>query len=279
MRRFRSLLFDRAGIRLPGLAVKTFAVHRHLPAAAAVERHRHGWCQALLYLHGRGRQVFPDRSVEVGPASLVVMPPGIWHAFDRLDRRVPLCLTIDFRIEGGRRRPVAVGRLDRSRFMEMRQHLARLLRLSKGPEDRFLWEGASIVLQVLVALLEAGGWLAPVPARAGTLGNPAVRALLARMDPRDSLDGTVARSGFARDHLNRMVKRETGLTLGQVRARQRLALAKDLLARGQLVSRVAEAVGLPDQGYFARWFRRQTGQTPLRWAKSVRSADRPSSEG
>jgi len=32
------------------------------------------------------------------------------------------------------------------------------------------------------------------------------------------------------------------------------------------VADVAEAVGVLDQSYFARWFRRQTGQPPSRWS-------------
>jgi AraC family transcriptional regulator, transcriptional activator of pobA len=272
MRRFRSLLIDRADIRLPGLAVMTFAVHRHLAARTAVELHRHDYCQVLLYLHGRGRQVFAEGAVEVEPASLVVLPPGVWHAFQRLERRVPLCLMIDFRIKDGRRRPVAVCRLNRSQFLEVRQHLVRLLRLRAGPGELLRWEGASTVLQVLIALLQACGWLERASGPAPDRGGPVVRTLLSGMDPRDSLAQTVGRSGFNRDHLNRLVKRETGLTLGQYRARQRLANAKDLLAQGQKVSQVAETVGLPDQGYFARWFRRQTGQSPLQWMRSSRSA-------
>jgi AraC family L-rhamnose operon transcriptional activator RhaR len=118
-----------------------------------------------------------------------------------------------------------------------------------------------------MTLLQACGWRAREPAGAPARSGPVVRTLLSRMDARDSLAQTVARSGFNRDHLNRLVKKETGLTLGQFRAGQRLTRAKELLAQGQMVSQVAEAVGLPDQGYFARWFRKQTGQPPLAWGR------------
>jgi AraC family L-rhamnose operon transcriptional activator RhaR len=35
------------------------------------------------------------------------------------------------------------------------------------------------------------------------------------------------------------------------------------------VASAAEAVGMLDQSYFARWFRRQTGQPPSRWSRRI----------
>jgi AraC family L-rhamnose operon transcriptional activator RhaR len=75
----------------------------------------------------------------------------------------------------------------------------------------------------------------------------------------------IRKSGYQRDYLNRLVKKEVGLTLGQYRTQQRLLLAKRLLTQGVRVAEVSTAVGLLDQSYFARWFRKQTGQPPLVW--------------
>ena len=259
MHHFRSLLIDRADIRLHGLRISTFALHRHLPEHPSIEFHRHRWCQAILYLSGRGQQTFEEGSADIKAGALVVLPPGVSHGFQRATDRAPLCLMIDFRLEGGKKFPVAVCSLDRSELLRIRQNLARLLHLQAGVGGSLHWESAIVILQLLLTLLRSAGWLESLRPRPEGPKGQAMNMLLTRMDPTNSLAEVVSQSGYHRDHLNRLVKKETGLTLGQVRAQKRLAKAKELLSRGMQVGNVAGTVGMPDQSYFARWFRRQTG--------------------
>ncbi len=72
-------------------------------------------------------------------------------------------------------------------------------------------------------------------------------------------------SGYHPDHLSRLVRSETGLNLRALAAQTRLHLAQRLLREHALVRVVAEAAGFPDQNYFARWFKKQTGQSPMAW--------------
>jgi AraC family transcriptional activator of pobA len=285
MRRFRSLLIDKADIRLPGLHVLTFALHRHLPEHASVEPHKHGWSQAILYLSGNGRQVLAGSEARVEPGTLVLLPPGVSHAFSRGDGRAPLCVMIDFRLKGARRREAVVCSLNRSELAQVKQQLGQLMKLPAGPGvrgsgadgaapsktssrgDALHWEGAVAVLQVLITALRSAGWLERVAAVAGGKAGSAIQGMLAKVDHESPLGQVVQKSGYQRDHLNRLVKKETGLTLGQFRAQQRLTKAKELLGQGVQVAAVATAVGLPDQSYFARWFRRQTGQAPSVWGR------------
>ena len=268
MRHFRSILINKADIRLPGLRVVTVALHRHLPEHASIEQHRHGWCQAILYLSGSGQQEFASGEARVEPGTLVVLPPGVSHAFRRTTDRPPLCLMVDFRVPKAQQCPAAVCSLNRSELTQVRQNLAHLVRLQAGAGGVLRWESASAVLQTLITLLRAASWLERVPqppaGGAGVMGR-----LLATMGPATPLRQVVQRSGYQRDHLNRLVKNETGLTLGQLRTQRRLARAKELLSLGMRVADVAEAVGVLDQSYFARWFRRQTGQPPSRWSPRI----------
>jgi AraC family transcriptional activator of pobA len=269
MSHFRSLLINRTDIRMPGLHILAFAVHRHLKEHASVEPHRHRWCQVILYLSGQGRQVFAGGDARVQPGTLVVLPPGVSHAFQRGTDRAPLCLMIDFRLERARRCPAAVCSMNRSEIAQVRQHLAHLLRLQAGSSGVLRWESAAVILQLLITLLRAADWLERVPPPPGGAGGSVMRRMLSTVDPATPLRRVVQRSGYQRDHLNRLVKRETGLTLGQFRTQRRLARAKELLEQGVQVADVAEAVGLLDQSYFARWFRRQTGQRPSRWSRRI----------
>jgi len=245
--------------------LRRLAVHRHLPEHASIELHRHPWSQALLYLDGRGRQRVAGREAPVDPGTLVVVPPGVAHAFSRTGGRPPLCLMVDFRMAGASRRPPVVCSLTRAELALVRQYLARLPGAggieSRGPR----WEASMSILQLFLLLLRAAGWAERPAAGPGTGGDAAVREMLARMDDTEPLVAVARRSGYHRDHLNRLVKRATGLTLGQCRAQRRLDRARELLGMGQRVSIVAATVGLPDPSYFARWFRRQTSQSPSQY--------------
>jgi AraC family L-rhamnose operon transcriptional activator RhaR len=269
-RRFRSLLIEDANIRTPSLQVMRLAVHRHLPELASVTQHVHASSQALLYLSGEGRQRISRSSARVEPGTLVMIPAGVSHAFVRSGSKMPLCLAIDYRIRPPGRRQASVSSLNRSELAQVRQSVAQLARMHSGSGAALQVDGAVLVLQVMVTLLRSAGWL-PREAAPGR-GHPgrAILGLLSRIEPSTPLSDVVRRSGYQRDHLNSLVKRETGLTLGQYRAERRLALAKRLLSEQMQVSGVAAAAGLPDQSYFARWFRRQTGQQPSTWGRNSR---------
>ncbi|HEY3755472.1 MAG TPA: helix-turn-helix domain-containing protein [Opitutaceae bacterium] len=263
--RFRSLLLDRVDVRTPGIHVLKLALHRHLPGRESVEAHSHPWCQALLYLEGRGSQALARHRVRVEPGTLIVVPRGVPHAFARLEGRVPLCLAVDFRFPAARRPKVAVSSVTRSELAQLREGVARLSRMSEASSADLHCTGAAVVLQILTTLLRSAGWLArELPRESGRTGS-GLHDLLSRIDPATPLAAVIRQSGYQRDYLNKLVRQETGITLGQYRAQRRLLLAKRLLEQQQRVSVVAAAVGLPDQNYFARWFRNQTGTPPSRW--------------
>lgn len=267
MLRFRSLLIDRLNLRMPGFQVLRLAVHRHMAEHASVELHRHAWCQALVYLRGAGVQTIGHTKARIEPGSLVVLPPGRPHAFVRSRGRTPLCVLVDFRLKGAKTRPPVVRSLSRSELAQLGQQVASLVNLQAGGGQALRLEGAVPVLQILVMLLRAAGWIDRVGSAGKRPGNPAIAQLLGRVSETDSLADAARQSGYHRDHLNRLVKQEIGLTLGQYRAQQRLAKAKELLRGAMQVAHVGSTVGFPDQSYFARWFRRQTGLTPTAWAR------------
>jgi AraC family L-rhamnose operon transcriptional activator RhaR len=264
-RRFRSLLIENANIRTPCLHVMTLAVHSHMPELVSVEPHSHTSSQALLYLAGEGWQTLSRNKVRVGPGTLVMVPPGIAHSFSRLGNKVPLCLAIDFRFRQPEIRRASVSSLNRSELAVARQSLAQLARMQEESNLELHCAGASLVLQLVIAAIRSSGW---IPREVSlSVGQPrrTMFNLLAKAGPTTPLSEVIRQSGYQRDYLNTLIKRETGLTLGQYRAQQRLELAKRLLAAHSRISSVAAAVGLDDQSYFARWFRKQTGQRPSAW--------------
>ena len=72
-------------------------------------------------------------------------------------------------------------------------------------------------------------------------------------------------------HLNRMVRRYSGKSVGAWIDIARLGAAKRLLRDTELpVAEVAAAVGLTDPSYFSRFFKRQSGMTPLTFRRKMR---------
>ena len=76
--------------------------------------------------------------------------------------------------------------------------------------------------------------------------------------------------GISTNYLERMVKKSTGRSIGAWTDIARIGRAKQLLKdRNMAVIDVAAAVGLEDQSYFARFFRRHTGLTPTAFRKQM----------
>jgi len=90
------------------------------------------------------------------------------------------------------------------------------------------------------------------------------RALLS--DPGLSVAGLAASLGCSADYLSRRFRVEREMTLSQWIVRERVAMARDLLADPQRrVADVGWACGFNATSYFIRVFRQHTGMTPKAW--------------
>lgn len=79
-----------------------------------------------------------------------------------------------------------------------------------------------------------------------------------------------AQAGISQNYLSRQVKQSTGRSVGDWIDAVRIVRAKKLLSETNLpIIDVATAVGLADQSYFARFFKRETGQTPSEFRKGM----------
>lgn len=77
-------------------------------------------------------------------------------------------------------------------------------------------------------------------------------------------------AGISENYLSRQVKQYTGRSVGDWVDSVRIVKAKRLLAETSVpIIDVANEVGLDDQSYFARFFKRQTGQTPSEFRKAM----------
>ena len=87
-----------------------------------------------------------------------------------------------------------------------------------------------------------------------------------------TLTDLIEKIGLQKDHLNRVLKRECGLTVSQLLSEARLEKAKSLLSDPNLqIQDAGSGAGFEGRNYFARWFRKQTGQSPRDWRNDLLS--------
>src|SRR5262249_41608454 len=114
-------------------------------------------------------------------------------------------------------------------------------------------------LAVVARLLDQGPADAARPS--GAVMFEKVRDLLRSAAP-SSLARLARTAGYHPDHLTRKLKREAGLGLRALRDRLRPESAQAALRSAPTIAEAAVQSGFDDPNYFARWFRRQTGETP-----------------
>ncbi len=264
-RKFRDLLWTRLDARSGTTVVMRLELHRHLPETAKLGGHSHGHWQALLYLSGHGVQQIGNELYTISTGSLVLLPPRARHAFRREASQPPLCLMLDFRAPWPKRS--AVRSLAAYEMARVRSVLADMARLNDDQRTLDQIERAALALRLLATVSEASGWF-PKPVRHSAL------TVLHRVQKEletNAKPSSVARTlGYHPDYLSRLVREETGLGLAALAAQVRLQKVQKCLREHKLIRDGAAAAGFMDQNYFARWFRKQTGQTPLEW-KSGRS--------
>jgi AraC-like DNA-binding protein len=267
MKSFRSLILKKIDVRLPGLSVMRLRLQKHLNEVDSVESHSHSFGQILCYLSNGGSLLLGRSLHEIRPGSLAWVPAGRKHGFREHPTRRPICLAIDLRMPKPNSSKVAT--LTAVELSQIRKRLSQLGRL-KDPssmESRFL--AASSALEILDIVFRALGFIpresVPVPGVIRKLESLASNPKLFDVEVRE----ICRMAGGNPDHLNRLFKRHTGLTLQGYRDTTRIEICKNELLKGGPIGRSAEACGFTDSNYFSRWFRRQTGQSPTAFLDST----------
>lgn len=258
------IVLRRLHLRCGDWTVRSLRVNRHLQPFDRYDAHRHGHGQLLLYLRGRGEQHIGRKRFPVGPGAVFFVPPARVHEFREQAPRRAICLVADLGGQGPRSLGCRHGWLSAEALATIRQHVASLssergkgLELSAG--------GAALLIMDTCRRACIN--------EPHVSGNTSVMKRLQRAWRPDGSSGSTwlrpaelaKRVGLQKDYLNRLVRRATGLTLGQWRDRELLRVAEAGLRRGRRVAAVAAELGFTEANYFARWFRKQTGLSPSHW--------------
>ena len=270
MRNYRPIIIEKIGISLPDIEILKLRLNEHLPETwSSFHSHQHG--QFLIYLRGRGEQTVQGKRYPARAGTVIYVGPNERHRFEKEMSRQPLCLVIDVNLlsKDKNQSLTTLGELPSTELNFIRSRISQLFEM-RGPvsEDRIIAVGA-VILDVLDPVLRAVGWLKVKEAKRHSKGTVTVRVEKIINDNMENSSLTLSRVSellrFQRDHLNRLLKKEGGLTFSQIRSQLRLKKAQGMLIKGSSVGDVSLAVGMNDQNYFARWFRSQVGLSPTEW--------------
>jgi AraC family L-rhamnose operon transcriptional activator RhaR len=265
---FQPILLENLQIRWSGFRIRRIALNQHMPRVERLSEHVHRYCQALLYLRGSGTQHLGDIAVPVERGSILVIPPGRAHRFEKTRAVRPICLAIDFEtVEPVTWREESV--LSARDLALVERLLVDLHERHLRPDD-FSIQSAALILQILALVQSAVEEHEPRRGHGPVLVS--VEKAIVRHGFAGISPGLVAdQLGRTLDHLNRQLQDECGMTVGAILSRARLEHCGRLLRTTALtISEIASSIGMDDQNYFARWFRHQTGQTPTRWREAMR---------
>jgi AraC-like DNA-binding protein len=252
------ILIRKIEIHALGFVLRKLQLNRHRDAEVAP--HRHDCAQLILYVAGEGIQTVGTRRHPARAGDLFIIPRETPHGFIHRGGSRPICLVIDYEMEGSGRVRAGHRRLGTDTLNQLHALLAQVP--AKG---RLTLSDYPVILAVVARLLEprpdgsarhrTGGIFDRVRT---LLGTPASLAQVAR------------KAGYHPDHLTRKLKREAGLGLRALRDRMRLEAAQEALRTVETIGEAAARCGIDDPNYFARWFRRQTGETPGEWRRKRR---------
>ena len=263
----RPILLERLHLRCGDWTVTELRINRHLQPFDQETPHRHSHGQLLLYLRGRGEQRIARKHHPVAPGAVFFIPPGTEHAFLEHSPRLAICLVADLGGKGPVRFGTASGWLPAEELARVREGLSQLSRQGHRETEssatlEFGIGGAALLL------LESCRRACLTSPPGNNEGSALSKRLLRSLKPGElpPPPGELARRvGLQQDYLNRLVRRSTGLTLGQWRDRELLKASERELSRSGPIWEAALRLGFSDANYFTRWFRRQTGMTPRSW--------------
>jgi len=121
-------------------------------------------------------------------------------------------------------------------------------------------------LELLLMRVQSGG----APAMPG-LVSAFIDLLFSEDTAPAGLNDYASRLGVSSNYLSRVVKKSTRRTVGEWIDIARLGRAKRLLKDSSMpIIDIAMAVGLEDQSYFSRWFKRMSGRTPTEFRRCIK---------
>lgn len=244
--------------------------------------HRHqGLCQAVWLDAGAVRVSLDDQMQTLEAPATVVLPPGVVHAFRFAPGTLGWVLTVNPRelVEGddGPAAAPMQSLFEHPRLVALPAGDAAVLRQAGvwralGAEFDAAPDGSPAVTWLArTAIWQLAHTVRALHAAAAPARHAAAYTrFIALVERHHAAQWPMARYaqalGLSAERLNRLTRAESGRTALQIVHERLLREAQRQLLYTQLpVSRIGFELGFEDPAYFARFFKRGTGQAPQAW--------------
>ena len=271
--------------------------NQHAAVADQAKPHEHPHHQILYYQKGGGWIESNGQTHSTEEGSIFFIPAGVRHHFVPAPGEPPVCLALDFSIEDAgdialaglpmdsevavllslvhveSARPFQLNRMDHQLLDDC---VGEIVNENEKREVGYATLIQSLLLRLIALCLRATqrahgfgehfrhtAWRYRLLTERvlAVIGEHSARA------PELTLTEVARTCGASVNHLNRILKQQTGHTFHQLLLRERLSHARDLLAKGELnVTEAALEAGFNDSNYFARIFRKVYGYPPSQLA-------------
>ncbi|WP_309386485.1 AraC family transcriptional regulator [Cerasicoccus frondis] len=261
----------------PVRVAKRLGLRKNLPLS-----HFHDHSELFLVNEGRWDFTCPHEKFSVLPGEMALMPAAVPHSEKGYSsasgafRGMVICqyshgisvIVSGVRLEGGKPYVTQVFKLSTGN----REKISRLMEDAVTVERE---DVRSALLYALLGLLEdalrqsqhSAQYVDQASALVGK-AKATIDAYLA--DSALTVASLASDAGCTADHLSRCFRSVMGISAQTYLRRERMALAKRLLAQRDLqVSEVAWACGFNSLNYFIRAFRQECGQTPKKYRNGI----------
>lgn len=230
----------------------------------------------IFITRGRVVWVIDDEPVDLRAGDLLIVPPGVpHHGYSHTQRVTLLSLHVAATLPGGQDAFELLPPPRRQRVARD-SHLDRYLRSALAEFDRPESEEARLMLMSWARLVtlemlrdnDLRGLIEPRPLE------PIILAVMEQLNHRfaepTDLPALARWAGYSPQHLNRLFRRQIGMTPLQYLTRLRMQHAAALLGDDRLtVAAIARRVGYQDPFYFSRLFKQHMGQSPAQHREAV----------
>lgn len=283
---FEMSTLGRDSLREEGIVVTT--LHESLlHDPRRLRPHYHDFFQLML-LRGRGLVMHDFRDYTVNGMTLICLSPGQVHTirprpgfgavivsftqsfFDHGSPPPSVLLDLPLFFPVDAAPLLSISRGDRFRIADVFSEMEREFHAAEAGAANALRAWLHILLTRVQRQFAAGRQQDAVT-RSSRLVREFHLAVERRFRSEHDLADYARELGITANHLNDLIRAETGNSAGSVVRSRRLLDAKRLLSHSDLtVAEVAYEVGFADPSYFGRFFRRETGVSPAEFRAEIR---------